>query len=201
MPLSVVVQAGGQSRRMGRNKALEPFLGQPLIERVIARVRPVADELLITSNPPEALTYLGLPVYGDVLPVQGALGGLYTALAIASHELVAVIACDMAFASADLLAAERDRLAAGVADGVVPRNTKGLEPFHAVYRREPCMAAIKAALDMGLTRAYSWYDNVRMAYIEGEDLARFDPQGEIFLNVNTPEELRFAEARASAAER
>jgi molybdopterin-guanine dinucleotide biosynthesis protein A len=200
MPLSVVVQAGGQSRRMGRNKALEPFLGQPLIERVIARVRPVADELLLTSNPPEALAHLGLPVYGDVLPVQGALGGLYTALAIASHELVAVVACDMAFASADLLAAERDRLATGEWDGVVPRNAKGLEPFHAVYRREPCMAAIKAALAMGLTRAYSWYDNVRMAYIEGEELAHFDPQGVTFLNVNTPEELRLAEARASAEE-
>ena len=197
MPLSVVVQAGGESRRMGRNKALEPFLGRPMIEHVIARVRPAADELLLTSNPPDLLAYLGIPVFGDVLPVRGALGGLFTALAVARCEFVAVIACDMVFASAELLIAERERLSASGADGVAPRNAKGVEPFHAVYRREPCMAAINAALEMGLTSAQSWYGNVRMEYIEGEDLARHDPRGEIFLNVNTPEELRQAEARAT----
>ena len=50
--LSVDIQAGGQSSRMGENKALKPFLGRPLIERVRGRLSPVADELLVSTYDP-----------------------------------------------------------------------------------------------------------------------------------------------------
>src|SRR5512143_3119304 len=103
--LSVVVQAGGQSTRMGENKALKPFLGEPLIQRVIQRLRPVADEVLITANDPLEYLFLGVPVFPDVRPGRGPLGGLYTALAKATHPTAAVVACDMPFASAPLLVA------------------------------------------------------------------------------------------------
>jgi molybdopterin-guanine dinucleotide biosynthesis protein A len=198
MPLSVVIQAGGKSRRMGQNKALVPFLNQTLIEWVIERVRPIADEILITSNPPEVLSFLHLPTYPDILPGIGALGGLYTAFSIARHSLVAVIACDMAFANAPLLAAERDLLIARQADGVVPETEKGVEPFHAVYFREPCLAAVRAALDEGQKRADSWFGRVRMEYFPRDQLVKYDPLRIAFLNLNTPAELKDVEERARA---
>ncbi len=101
--LTVVIQAGGESRRMGQDKALLPFLGKPLIQRVIERVASLADELLVTTNRPEAYQFLDLPLFPDVIPGRGALGGLYTALSAASQPLVAVVACDMPFASPALL--------------------------------------------------------------------------------------------------
>jgi len=73
---SVVIQAGGESRRMGQDKALLPFLGEPLIERVINRVVPYADELLITTNNPEDYKVFNVPLFQDILPGIGALGGL-----------------------------------------------------------------------------------------------------------------------------
>src|SRR3990172_12233796 len=101
--LSVVIQAGGQSSRMGEDKALKPFLGRPLIQRVIDRLSPIADELIVTTNRPGDYTFLNLRLVSDLKPGRGSLGGLYTAIASATHPIVAVVACDMPFASPTLL--------------------------------------------------------------------------------------------------
>src|SRR5512138_1441259 len=103
--LTVCVQAGGQSSRMGEDKALKTFLGRPLIQRVIERLSPIADEIIVTTNRPEDYYFLNLRLIPDLKPGRGALGGLYTALASASQPIVAVVACDMPFASASLLEA------------------------------------------------------------------------------------------------
>lgn len=196
MKLSVVIQAGGESRRMGQNKSLIPFLGEPLIRRVVRRVKPIADELLITSNQPETLAFLQTPTFPDLLADRGALSGLYTALAIAQNSLVAVIACDMAFVNARLLLAECEFLLNQKADGVVPETITGIEPFHAIYRRETCLVAVKAALDKGLKRADVWYSAVQMAYFPRKLISLYDPSGQAFININTPEELAQAETYA-----
>lgn len=178
---------------MGQNKALVPFLGQPLIQWVVSRVSPLADELLITSNQPDALAFLQIPIFPDLLPGKGALGGLLTAFTIAHHSLVAVIACDMVFVNALLLAAERDFLLDQNADGVVPQTSAGYEPFHGVYRRETCLAAVQTGLVAGMQRADGWFPTVQMIYLLPEQTAIYDPLGEAFININTPEELQQAE--------
>ena len=101
--LSIVVLAGGESRRMGQNKALMPFLKQPLIERVVKRLAPFADELLVISNKPDQYEFLGVSLTPDIMPGRGALGGLYTALSSAHQPLAAVVACDMPFVNVGLL--------------------------------------------------------------------------------------------------
>jgi molybdopterin-guanine dinucleotide biosynthesis protein A len=83
---TLAVQAGGQSSRMGEDKALKPFLGRPLIQRVIERLALMADEVLVTTNRPEAFAFLNLPLFPDLKPGR-ALGGLYTALASSNCEL------------------------------------------------------------------------------------------------------------------
>ena len=93
--LTICVQAGGESSRMGQDKALMPFLGRPLIQRVTDRLAPIADEVIVTTNHPEDYRFLGLPLFPDLKPGRGALGGLYTALSSATCESVAVVACDM----------------------------------------------------------------------------------------------------------
>ena len=74
--LTIAVQAGGESRRMGQDKALMPFLGQPLIQRVVKRLSAIADEIIITTNQPDSYRFLGLPLFPDTRPGHGALGGL-----------------------------------------------------------------------------------------------------------------------------
>ncbi len=106
---SLVIQAGGQSRRMGQDKALLPFLGQPLIQRGITRLSHLADEVLVTTNHPENYSFVGLPLYPDIIPDRGALSGLYTALHAAHYDTVMVVACDMPFVSPALLGAQADK--------------------------------------------------------------------------------------------
>jgi molybdopterin-guanine dinucleotide biosynthesis protein A len=181
---------------MGQDKALVPFLGQRLIERVIDRVKVIADELFVVANRPADYTFLGLPVVEDQFPGRGALGGLYTALFAALHPAVAVVACDMPFACAPLLAAQQDRLVAA-ADAVIPRTDRGAEPFHAVYRRETCLSPIKWAIESGQWRADAWHSRVHVIFLDIDEIGVYDPHRIAFLNINTSEDLKSAETLAT----
>jgi molybdopterin-guanine dinucleotide biosynthesis protein A len=195
MELSVVIQAGGTSRRMGRNKSLVLFQGAPMIQRVCDRLASLGDELIVTTNQPEELAFLRLPCFPDLVPDRGALGGLYTALYHARGPLVAVVACDMPFANPDLL-----RFACVQAAGshlAIPRSTDGLEPLHAVYQREHCLPAVREALDAGKWRVDSWFGQVQVRILEPAEYAWLDPGGHTFINANTPAELAVAEALAA----
>lgn len=181
---------------MGQDKALMPFLGRPLIQRVVDRLAPLADEMIVTTNRPEDYRFLGLPLFSDLIPGRGALGGLYTALFSATCEFVAVVACDMPFASAQLLEAGHRLLVEEEADVVIPDSGGGLEPMHAVYRRATCIPAIEAAIQADQWKLISWFPQVKVCILPPEEVKRFDPSGLAFWNLNTPEE--FAEAEQLA---
>lgn len=194
--LTVVIQAGGESRRMGQDKGLVTFLGAPLIARMAERFKPIATELLVTTNQPEKYQFLELPLFSDILPGLGALGGLYTALSAASHALVGVVACDMPFASPSLLIALRDELLPGTYDIAIPHSPDGFEPFHAVYRRETCLPHILAAIQAGKRRVDAWFHTVKVRRFSPNETLPYDPHQLAFLNTNTPVELAEAEALA-----
>src|SRR5262245_20029247 len=80
LPLSVAILAGGKSSRLGQDKAFVEVRGRPLIEDLVAQTEGVGTETLIVTNHPKAYRYLNLPLFSDVLPERGPLGGLYTAL-------------------------------------------------------------------------------------------------------------------------
>jgi molybdopterin-guanine dinucleotide biosynthesis protein A len=191
--LTLSIQAGGKSSRMGVDKALLDFGGTTLIQHLLARLDSLASETLITTNHPEGYHFLGLPLIPDVIPARGALGGLYTALSAASQPLVAVVACDMPFASPAILRACREILQGDPdLDVAIPSTEYGLEPLHAVYRRETCLPAIKAALDTGKWKAISWHSNVNVRVLSPQEVAVLNPDRLAFENVNTPAEFEAA---------
>ena len=195
--VTVVIQAGGESRRMGQSKALVPFAGRPLMCRMVERLAPVADELVITTNEAERLEFLhgefpGVPLrlVPDLHDSRGALPGLHTALQAASNPLVAVVACDMLFASPRLVVAEALAMKESKADIVVPVNKHGFEPFHALYRRETCLPAIEEVIASGSKRAQDLFDAVDVLEFPQSEVLRAEPRGGCFINANTPDELR-----------
>jgi molybdenum cofactor guanylyltransferase len=196
--ISLALLSGGKSDRMGQDKALMPFLGRPLIQRIRERLAALADEVILSTNRPEDFAFLGLPMYPDIQAGHGALGGLYTVLSAARYPILAAIACDMPFANLDLFEYEAELLAKARADVVIPSMAKGLEPLHAVYRRETCLPVIRSALEAGKLKMSGWLPDVNVKLVPPEEIARCDPGGLAFWNVNTPEEFLQAEAIARA---
>jgi molybdopterin-guanine dinucleotide biosynthesis protein A len=196
--LTVSIQAGGASSRMGEDKALKPFLGRPLIQRVIERLAPIADEIIVTTNRPDDYSFLDLRLVSDLKPGRGALGGLYTAIASATRPIVAVVACDMPFASATLIEAAGKLMVEEEADVVIAKSDGGYEPIHAVYRRAICLPAIESAIEADQWKVIAWFPQVKVRVLTTEELKQFDPAGLAFWNVNTPEEFAEAERLATS---
>ncbi len=204
--LTVCIQAGGQSSRMGEDKALKTFLGRPLIQRVIERLSPIADEVIVTTNHPEDYSFLNVRLVSDIKPGRGALGGLYTAIASASHPIVAVVACDMPFASARFFEAATKLMVQEEADVVIARlkseteekRSEGYEPLHAVYRRETCLPAIERAINADQWKVIAWFPEVKVRVLTPDEIKIINPNNLAFWNVNTPEEFSKAEQIATS---
>ena len=189
--LSVVIQAGGESSRMGRDKALVPLAGRPMIEHILTRVTGLGDETLITTNNPDALEYLGLPLATDEEPAAGALPGLRTALRAAQGDNVLILACDMPFVNRLLL--EYQLTLVPKADVIVPEWRDNYQTMHAVYARKKVLRAVEQVVEEGERRMISFYPHVKVYTVSPEEVAEYDPKGRSFFNVNTPEDLADAE--------
>ena len=197
MTVTGVVLAGGLSTRYaGKPKGLERVHGVRIIDRVRAALEPVVDDLLLIANDDAAGTWLpGVRWERDVLRDLGSVAGIHAAL-VHSATSVLVVAWDMPFVPAALLAALRD--AGQDADVAVPRSDsrRGLEPLCAFYA-STCVPAIERRLAAGDRRVIGFYDDVRVARLDVEQVGRFGDPALLFMNVNTPEERILAEAHGA----
>lgn len=192
--ISLVIQAGGKSSRMGENKGLMRFMGVPLIQRVYERTKNIAGEVLIVSNTPEDLDFMDVSLVSDSIVGKGAIGGLYTAMDRASSEYVAVVACDLPFVSAAILNEGARLLEEMGADVAIPNvNGDFYEPLHAVYRRETCKRAILEAIQSDQRRLISWFPSVRVVEMDEDLCKQLDPSGLAFFNINNKEDFLLAE--------
>ena len=188
-----VILAGGLSRRLGRDKAVEPIGGQPLIQRVIQRVEQVSQEIVVVVADQDRAAALPLGpqhrVALDRYPGTGSLGGIYSGLDAASNQWTLVVACDMPFLNLSLfrrmLALRED------VDAVVPIVEGRPEPTHALYSKA-CLPLIEPRLIAGDLKISGFFDQVRVRYLPEEDVAALDPEFLSFFNVNTPEDLERA---------
>ena len=194
--LTLALISGGRSSRMGQDKALMPFLSRPLIQRILDRLVSLGDETILSTNRPMDYAFLNLPSYPDLRPDCGSLGGLQTVLSLAGHSIVAAVACDMPFANLALFKYEEQLLRQTGADVVIPSTDDGLEPFHAVYRRDACLPAVQSALEAGDLKMINWLHEMNVRILLPGEVAPFDPHGLAFWNLNTPEEFHQAEERA-----
>jgi len=193
--LSAAILAGGTARRLGGlRKALLAVDGVPIIERQLANLRTVADPIFIVAPEPGPFAHLGLRVVPDRIPGCGALGGVYTAILESPHDRVLVVACDMPFLDAAFLQhmAERPQR-----DIVIPRSRRGLEPLCAIYRQR-CAEPIRARLERGALEASVLPEALVIEEIGPECLAAYDPDGLLFVNVNTPHDYDRARERVDA---
>jgi molybdenum cofactor guanylyltransferase len=187
--ISAAVLAGGQSSRLGADKALLTIDGQPLLAHVVHKLTALSDDVMIVTNTPSVRRYepLGLParLLRDERPGLGSLMGVYSALNAACHPYTLVVACDMPFLNLPLL--RYMWLMAPGHDVVIPRVGSLLEPLHAIYSRN-CLPAIARLLDKGERKVVAFFPWVKVRYINEREIDPIDPQHLSFVNVNTPED-------------
>lgn len=188
--ISGIILAGGESRRMGADKALLTVGAQPLIGRVANVMRQVVDELIIVADRPDRYPHLNGRMTVDLLPGRGPLGGIYSGLCAAHYWQSLVVACDMPFLSLQLLQ-YLVSLESGQ-DVVIPRWEELVEPLHAVYSKA-CLAVMEDLLSQDSLSILDVLPRVRVRYVNREEIAQFDPLLLSFANLNTPADLRWAQ--------
>lgn len=193
---TVAVIAGGKSSRMGTDKSFVPLLGKPMIDHVLERTAELGQaETILITNKPGDYTHLKLPIFTDVLPDKGALGGIYSALFHSRNPYTLCLACDMPFLNPELLhylVALADE-PAGPYDVIVPRVEGYPEGLHAVYSKV-CLDPIRQRLEVDRLKVIGFYSQVRVRYLDEPEWGRIDPKGLSFRNINTPDELQAAQS-------
>lgn len=180
-----VVLAGGQSSRMGRDKALIEIDGRTMLDRAIDLLRPHVREVLVIGDPTKYGQVHGT-VIADEEPGLGPLGGLVTALKKARYVRLLVIACDLPELNDRLMARLKVVLDEGH-DAVVPRHGGLIEPLAAAYHRH-AVDAFSECLRQRVLKMSEALARVRTVWLDvrpGEDGW---PAG-IFRNVNAPSDL------------
>ncbi len=175
-PASALVLAGGESRRMGLDKALLEVEGRPLIAHIVERLEDLFDDVVIGAGRSEDYGFLGRPVAADREPGQGPLMGIAAGLARIGHDLALVMACDTPFPDLRFAASLLDQ--AEGHDLVIPRSRDGVfEPLFAVYRRSAAPAA-EALLAAGRRSILGLLDTLRVRVVPLPETVRL-------ANINT----------------
>src|SRR5215216_5263972 len=199
-PLSAAALAGGQSRRMGTDKALLPLLagGQPMLGMVLERLSVLSDDVFVVANDQARYEALGARVIPDLHRQVGALGGIQAAIAGSAHDHCLVVACDMPFLSLPLLRRMADEprdydVLVPLIPGESKQRVDGLvfQTIHAIYSKR-CLPFIEKRIAEGNKQVVGFFEGVRVRTLDVAEIARWDPDMQSFFNANTPEALRVA---------
>ena len=189
MQATLLVLAGGESRRMGRPKAWLRLGDTVLLRYVANRLAPSFSEVVVSFAEPEQLEqHVPYRVVFDRMRNAGPLAGLEAGLAAAREEVLFAVGCDMPYVTESL--AQLAVAAARGSDAAIPRHDGLFEPVCGAYRRT-ALPAIASALDAGRFAAHEVADYLDVTWLEGHDPQQFE-------SLNTPADFERFDAVFSA---
>lgn len=190
-----ILLAGGRSRRMGKDKRLLFVGDHTLLERSLAVLQDVFQSVSIVIGDDSTKIEARVPVWRDLIPNRGSLGGIYTGLKLARTPHIFVVACDMPFIRPIviqyLVSLKND------VDVVIPCSEFGPQPTHALYSGR-CLPVIEKMVQSGRLSIKDIVNeaSLRVRWVQQAEMSNLDPEGRSFFNVNTPEELEAARKMA-----
>jgi molybdopterin-guanine dinucleotide biosynthesis protein A len=177
-----IVLAGGESSRMGRNKALLPLGGRPLIEIASTMMQEVFEHVCIIADDEVPYRFLNLPVLPDLMKKSGPLGGIHAGLAGCSPGAVFALACDTPFIPADLIRFLMNHHTGTPA--TVARQSTGIHPLCGIYERR-ALPIIEQFLAGGSFKLLDILDALDTSYVDITDDLPFY-RADLFQNINDP---------------
>ena len=183
-----IILSGGKNSRMGVNKAFIEINGVRLINRILSVYRKIFSEIIIVTNEPLAYDeFSDTTIVTDIFKGKGSLGGIYTGLFYARHDYAFVAACDMPSLNQAFILFMMEQI--DRYEIVVPEVPEGFQALHAIYSRR-CLPAIKKMILADRLKIAGLFKEVRSLKLTSDKIKPFNPDGRLFLNINTPEELR-----------
>lgn len=192
--ISAVIQAGGRSQRMGGDKGVVALQGRPLVEHLLERLEPLADEVVLITNQPRTYRYLNVPLASDSRPYQGAAFGLMTALQAAKYPRVILAAVDMPLVSPALYALLLDELNDGDLAAAIPVWQGFWQPFHGVYAPAICLPDIQKQINRGVMAVKEILTPLSIKLLE------VTGSGDPFCNLNSPADVAALETKLADQE-
>lgn len=182
-PVGGFVLVGGQSRRMGRDKALLELHGKPLFLRAVELLRPRVAQVTLLG-PPARYSGFGIPVVAERRPGRGPLAALCAGLESSSYQWDVFLACDLPFLEGRFLEFLLQRAMEGGAEAVVPRTADGWQPLCAAYHRS-CLARMQKSLARARAGIVEVLESLRVDCLGADKLAQDGFSPRMFKNVNT----------------
>ena len=186
---SIAILAGGQSKRMGQNKALLKLNNTSILQRVIKTVKNLSNNIFLVTNTPQIYAKFQLPMVPDAITNKAALGGIYTAILHAKHPWVLVLACDMPFLNPNVITFLANQCYQ--TDIVIPLVHNHPETLHAFYKKS-CLPAIKKRLLTNQLKVIGFFDDVQVKTISKTTLQKITSDFSFLTNINTPQEFAVA---------
>lgn len=191
MRVSGLILCGGQGRRMlGKDKGWVEISGQPMIERVMERIKPQVDEILINANRNiKRYRQFNQAIVEDIMTgYQGPLAGILSAMSISGNSFLACVPCDCPFFPMDLVARMLAVQQSSAADIVSVSDGYRTHPVFALIKTD-LQSSLEDYLQSGQRKIDRWYGQHNYQLVEYSNAPHF------FENINTPEQLELAQRR------
>lgn len=188
------ILAGGESSRMGRDKAMLQLDGIPLVVRTARLVEFAVKCAPTVIGRPEIFKPLHLRAIQDDWPGAGPLGGIATALRASASDWNLIVACDLPYLTREWFEFLVGWALVSQADAVVPASDRGIEPLCAVYHKR-CESAVWLALDRGTRKVTDCLAGVDVEQIAASEWKSYDSEGLLLKNMNSPEDYEEAKGK------
>lgn len=185
--MTVIILAGGKSRRMGSNKSFLKYGNTTFIEHQIAKLKRIFSEIIISTNDCNTYSSLNLPLVTDIIPEKGPLSGICAGLMYMRSSHAFVIACDMPFISEKVILYLKEY--SNNYDIVVPQTEYGLEPMHAFYSKN-CIQPMCRYIKEDRLRIVDFFSEVKVKIVDNKEFKDLTVIEQSLVNLNTPEEYK-----------
>ncbi len=196
--VAAFILAGGQSSRMGRDKAMLEIGGVTMLDRAVGLIRSAGIEPVVVGAPKQFARTVKASIIEDEWPDVGPLGGIATALRASAKPWNLIVACDLPYLTREWLEFLLARGVGSTGDAVAAMNGGGPEPLCAMYAKSAA-PAIVAAVESGAYRVIEMLTSLRVEYLEPAEWNSFDSTGLLFKNMNQPAD--YAQAQATLGRR
>jgi molybdopterin-guanine dinucleotide biosynthesis protein A len=191
LPLSGVILAGGQNSRVnGQKKTFFTVGGDSIFDRIYSVMNNIFEDLMLVTRTPECFLQWDINIVPDIFDIHCPLNGIYSGLFFASTPHIFVIACDIPFISFDLINYICSSYDTSY-DVYMPKTIKGEEPLCAIYSKQ-CLNRFKTCLQQERYKITRCLNGFKTGFIDDTTLPLKDKQFHSFFNVNTSEDLAYA---------